>query len=279
MTKGRWFKVKQYSIGEVAKKLGVTSSFLKYYEQHGVLDPHVAPNGYRSYEGRHISAIQECIKLRNLGYSARQTQQLLNSPYADSLESFAEKREEIERQICFLQYAAEYMDMAREEHRFFVEEPCWTVDEHGDFYFLAQSRDGRFVDDEATRELSLLWNQWIPAVRVTACVDRRVSTFPKIVWGLAMPMAFAKAMKLSYGAPVEYVPAMRCLEVFDRRPIGDKLNEKGIDYVRDSMLAHVDSVLAQHGFTPVGPSYFFVRAKLREDGERCTYQKILTPVL
>ena len=92
-------------------------------------------------------------------------------------------------------------------------------------------------------------------------------------------MAFARAMNLTYGEPAMYVPPMRCLEVFDRRPIGDGLNDRGLEGVRTSMLARVNEVIEQHQFAPLGPSYFFVRAKLKENGERVTYQKVLTPVL
>lgn len=270
--------MQRYSIGEVAKKLGVTSSFLKYYEQHGVLDPHVAENGYRSYEGRHLSAIHECVKLRNLGYSAREMKELLNSPYSHMLDALENKQEELERQICFLKYAKKYIALAREEEHFYHRDPCWTVDEHGDFYFLVQSRDFRFVNDEKTFALSEQWNQWIPAVRITACVYRDNKNSAKILWGLSMPMAFAKAMKLTYSDPVLYVPVSRCLEVFDRRPIDDRLNERGIDGVRATMLACVNDVIEKHQFRPLGPSYFFVRAKLKEDGRRVTYQKVLTPI-
>ena len=271
--------MKRYSIGEVSKKLGVTSSFLKYYEQHGVLDPHVAQNGYRSYEGRHLSVVQECVKLRNLGYSAAEIRSMLNSPYEETLDALEAKQEALERQICYLKYAKKYISMAREEAHFFHEDPCWTVDEHGDFFFLAQIQDFNFIEDERFFALAGEWNQWLPAVRVAACVNRGHRDGPKIIWGLAMPMAFARAMNLTYGEPAMYVPPMRCLEVFDRRPIGDGLNDRGLEGVRTSMLARVNEVIEQHQFTPLGPSYFFVRAKLKENGERVTYQKVLTPVL
>ena len=132
--------MKRYSIGEVSKKLGVTSSFLKYYEQHGVLDPHVAQNGYRSYEGRHISVVQECVKLRNLGYSAAELRSMLNSPYEETLDALEAKQEALERQICYLKYAKKYISMAREEAHFFHEDPCWRLTSTGIFSFWHRFR-------------------------------------------------------------------------------------------------------------------------------------------
>ena len=257
----------------------LTSSFLKYYEHCGILDPHVAPNGYRFYEGRHISQVWECIKLRNLGYSANEVKDMINAPYSAMLEDLEHKRGELERQICYLKHTQAYMKKVCAEERYYHKEPCWTVDEHGDFYYLEQMYNGGFTEDERTDALTQMWNQWIPVVRVTACIQRGEMGEPRISWGLSMPATFAKAMDLAFEKPVIHVPAMRCLEVFERRIIDNRLNDRGPEGVFSAMFARTEQILRQYHFTLVGPSYFFVRAKLMEDGRRVTYQKVLTPIL
>ena len=59
--------IKQYRIGDYAHYMGVTSDFLKHYEQFHLISSEVMENGYRYYPFYQSSKLLECMKLRNYG--------------------------------------------------------------------------------------------------------------------------------------------------------------------------------------------------------------------
>ena len=63
---------RNYAIGDFAKKAGVSTHFLKFYEEKGILHPKVQSNGYRYYDIRDASLVLECRRMKNMGLSVRQ---------------------------------------------------------------------------------------------------------------------------------------------------------------------------------------------------------------
>lgn len=241
--------------------------------------PIVMPNGYRYYEGRQISTIQECIKYRNLGFSAKEIRAFLNSPYGESQGMLANQIREIDHRMTYLQYTKVFLERSLAEYPRYDTEHCWSIDDHGDFYFLNQNDMLAKTHERSFMKLVTQWNDWIPATRTAALIDRRDPPDRRPSWGLAMPGEFARAMGLAYESPIAYIPASRCLVVYDRRCIDDNTNAAGVVSVRQKMLAKTNEVAERYHLSVVGPSYFFVRAKVYEYDSRHTYQKILTPIL
>lgn len=64
--------LRRYSIGDFAKKAGVSTHFLKFYEEKGILHPKVQENGYRHYDIRDASVVLECRRMKNMGLSVRE---------------------------------------------------------------------------------------------------------------------------------------------------------------------------------------------------------------
>ena len=69
---------RNYSIGDFAKKAGVSTHFLKFYEEKGILHPKVKENGYRYYDIRDASLVLECHRMKNMGLSVRQIEKGIN---------------------------------------------------------------------------------------------------------------------------------------------------------------------------------------------------------
>ena len=59
----------RYGIGEVAKKLQVSTRALRFYDQKGLLKPTKAENGYRFYNEDQVQQLQVIIYLKELGFS------------------------------------------------------------------------------------------------------------------------------------------------------------------------------------------------------------------
>ena len=73
-----------YSIGKLSELAGVSPRTLRWYEQHGLLQPSRQANGYRSYGKAELERLQQILFYRELGFGLTVIQQLLNAPDYDS---------------------------------------------------------------------------------------------------------------------------------------------------------------------------------------------------
>lgn len=61
-----------YRIGDFAKYLGVTSDFLKHYEEAGLIDVVQRASGYRYYPFNQAARVIEYMRLRNYGVTVKE---------------------------------------------------------------------------------------------------------------------------------------------------------------------------------------------------------------
>jgi len=72
-----------FTIGEVARRVGVRSSTVRYYERRGILPPAVRrKNGYRSYNDKSIKLLLFTTRARSLGITLKEIKFLLNLIFA-----------------------------------------------------------------------------------------------------------------------------------------------------------------------------------------------------
>ncbi len=70
--------MKGYTRSEVARKVGINASTLRYYEQEGLLPaPPRTSGGYRVYTHTHIQVLQFILRARELGFSLETIRELL----------------------------------------------------------------------------------------------------------------------------------------------------------------------------------------------------------
>jgi len=73
-------KVKEakMNISDVAKKTGLTSKAIRFYEEKGVVTPPVrAENGYRSYNGHHLDELNLLRQARQVGFTLDECRELV----------------------------------------------------------------------------------------------------------------------------------------------------------------------------------------------------------
>lgn len=69
----------KYSIGDVAKKLNITTRAIRFYDQKDLVKPEfVGENGYRYYGDEQIQRLELINYLRGLNFSIKQIKQLFN---------------------------------------------------------------------------------------------------------------------------------------------------------------------------------------------------------
>ena len=66
-TKKKTTDCRQYRIGDFARYLGVTSEFLKHYQESGLIDVNQRASGYRYYGFDQSGRILQYMRLRNYG--------------------------------------------------------------------------------------------------------------------------------------------------------------------------------------------------------------------
>lgn len=100
----------EYTIGELAEKMGLTTHTLRYYDEEGLLR-HVkrAPNGRRIFTEKDVVMLNTIECLKKAGMSIHDIRQYIDwcDEGFDSVEKryelFAKKEEEVLRQIADLQ--------------------------------------------------------------------------------------------------------------------------------------------------------------------------------
>ena len=64
-------------IGELARRTGVSTRALRYYEQHGLLSPERLPSGYRVFSDEDVAAVRKIRILLEAGLSTAQILEVL----------------------------------------------------------------------------------------------------------------------------------------------------------------------------------------------------------
>lgn len=98
------------NISDVAKKTGLTSKAIRFYEQKGLVTPPLrGENGYRSYNQQHLNELTLLRQARQVGFNLEECGELVNlfnDPARHSADVKArtlQKVSEIERHISELQ--------------------------------------------------------------------------------------------------------------------------------------------------------------------------------
>ncbi len=98
------------NISEMAKKTGLTSKAIRFYEEKGlVTPPQRADNGYRSYSAKHLEEFRLLHQARQVGFTLDECRELIglfNDPNRHSADVKArtlQKVSDIEKQISQLE--------------------------------------------------------------------------------------------------------------------------------------------------------------------------------
>ena len=102
-----------FSVGEFAKKTGLTVRTLHYYEERGLLSPvRSQDNGRRFYGNAELKEVQKIVSLKQLGFSLSEIENLLRDPrvslpkvLAAQLEALETEKSEVEGAIKSLKTA------------------------------------------------------------------------------------------------------------------------------------------------------------------------------
>jgi DNA-binding transcriptional MerR regulator len=85
-----------YTIGQFAKKTGVTVRALRFYDEKKLLKPsYLSPSGRRYYNDRDLVVLQSIITFKFLGYSLDHIQEMLTSQSSNLQQSLLRQKQEM----------------------------------------------------------------------------------------------------------------------------------------------------------------------------------------
>jgi DNA-binding transcriptional MerR regulator len=249
---------KAYKIGDFAKKMGVSSHFLKYYEEAGILKPTVHENGYRFYSLYDSSVILECKRLKNLGFSVREMRTLMTeSSIQDVRQQLAEREkmlaEEIDRKELLLQTSKNLratLDLCEAQE--------WRIVTAPDMWFLPHTLGQNFLDEDALYPQLEQWMECMPMVCSAHLLTRAQEDWQG-QWGLCVEASDAERMGLKPQPPAYRLPRKRVFEQYLKSPAGtdtstySRLAESCIAHIRRLKLQPDETVFRQiFGYTGIG---------------------------
>lgn len=167
--------MKRYKIGEFAREMGVSQDMIKHYEKYGIIKPEVDElTNYRYFNIQQGEKIIESKKYRNLGFTIKESADLIFEKDFDGImQALVDKRNEMEVEIEHLQaYLTQINQLLKIAERFEHNNAAWEILHLDGFYFLKQTDNYEFSQDEAVKEKVREWLDLLPITNQAVLVDR-----------------------------------------------------------------------------------------------------------
>lgn len=269
-----------YRIGDFAKYLGVTPDFLKHYEALGIIHSIQGENGYRYYRFQESIRLFESLKLKNLGFTIRESETIFNEmSEPEVMKACTDNIEKIRREISFKQTLVESFDSFAAEMSYTESSVSdWGVSNTEEMLFLPHTKFRNFIDDPQIYAVLPQWMNCLPVVRSAALIppDRPdnyslPSSTVSGIWGFTVSSRLAKRLELPLNSSVVTIPACKALHCkfsariapSDDRPVNyytvwEKLDELGLKpagsiLAINNIGAHTEGKLSvnQHFIVPI----------------------------
>lgn len=212
-----------YRIGDYARFMGVSTDLLKHYEKLGLLHSDTADNGYRYYSFQQSAILLECMRLQKYGLSLREMHTALyDSSFGEVKTLLDDKIDSMERQIRFQQLVvnehrriSDWMEMMKDQETRIV------IKESEPLYFLPQSCQRNFIQDERITELLPAWVNAMPMVKSCRLIpDEAPGQLPS--WGLAVTQSDLEMLQLPTNDVVQRIEGGPFVHAHFRHHVAEK---------------------------------------------------------
>ena len=154
----------KYRIGEFAKRMGVSPHFLKYYEETGILKPDTQENHYRFYNLWDASVILECKRMKNMGFSVKESHKIVTDSTAADLEQMLQIHQQaLTNELKQKQLILEALQNMRADLRL-CQAGEWQIRTVPPVWFLPHTLEQQFVSDAGTYTQLDRWVEAMPVV-------------------------------------------------------------------------------------------------------------------
>lgn len=255
---------KHYRIGPFARYLCVTTSFLKHYEDEGLISVVQQDNGYRYYPFPEAAHILEYMRLHSYGVPLKEMRTAVTGPTETAFEN-------IDRHADELQKKADRLQAIVDEHRRFRKwfdrmkgEPFrWEVKAVDPIYFLPHSSGQDFLEEKGIYEVFQGWCDNMPLTKSAMYVRKGAEPGSKneLYWGLAVAEETLHRGRIPVNDAVMLLPESHAFvyHFYDledpthltelaesRHPAFDKMRELGFHAKGDALIV-IDMALERDG--------------------------------
>lgn len=160
--------MKRYTVGQMAKSMGVSAQTLRHYEEMGLVESQRnEQNQYREFSMRDNKILMQTGLYRSMGFSLKEIRSLLKEYQVNEVQAAFNRRiDEVDEQIEALvqlkdelkEYAA-YIQMAIERSG-----ECWIEDTDKVFYGVLKKGSGLAIEGESIEEL-IRFQKMAPHIR------------------------------------------------------------------------------------------------------------------
>lgn len=163
----------RYSIGDVSRVLGMTTSALHFYEKEGIIDTPKVESGWRYYQEADVNRLISAKKYRAMGVPVREIARQFSADGMTGRQVLARMKEKRdEAALAARQYAALARDI--EELITHAEEGLLCTDAVDircteEMFYFRSSSGGRIPLDKGEQALTKRWLEAVPAVGLAIC--------------------------------------------------------------------------------------------------------------
>lgn len=231
--------MKRYKIGEFAREMGVSQDMIKHYEKYGIIKPEVDElTNYRYFNIQQGEKIIESKKYRNLGFTIKESADLIFEKDFDGIkQALVDKRNDMEMEIEHLQaYLTQINQLLKIAERFENSAANWEINHLDGFYFLKQTDNYEFSQDESVKEKVREWLDLLPITNQAVLVPS--SSFYQEPfnhqWGFSVSCHKAKEINLDV-ACAKHLPAGKYLVFASGSLQNEPMSKERFHEVRDMM--------------------------------------------
>ncbi len=163
----------KYSIGKVAKALGVSTQCVRHYESIGIIDAERnEQNKYRTYSQKDAKTLFQTCLYRSMGFSLKDIKWMLNECDVDEAsELFEQKIDDVDQQIESLMALRHELVEYRKGFKHIAEKLNHFEIVEGNFssYLILKNKSGHDIPAEED-DLLIQYEQYAPYVRAATCV-------------------------------------------------------------------------------------------------------------
>lgn len=267
---------KHYRIGNFAKRLCVTTSFLKHYEDEGLIQASQQDNGYRYYGFTESAHILEYMRLHSYGVPLKEMRDAVTGTPEDAVAAIDAHAESIRETVRKLEavlaeherFRAWYDGMEGEASR-------WEVKKIKPIYFLPHTSGQDFLDDDRIYEILGAWCAAMPLTKSALYAKNLLEkgNVDETFWGLAVCEENLRRAGIPVNGAVKTIPACQAFiyHFFDLEhptTIWDVANgdHPAFDKMREL------------GFKAAGDALFVVEMKLEKDGVKRGFGRVVIPI-
>lgn len=180
---------KQYRIGHFARHLGVSQSFLKHYEDAGLLEATQRENGYRFYEFPQAARLLEYMRLHSYGVPIKQMKDAVSVTADEAFDNIDHHADELRKTAeRLLAIVDEHDRIHTWREAMQGKHTRWEVKPIEPIYFLPHTNGQDFLEDHRIYEILHDWCEEMPVTKSALLVKHHSDNEPAntMYWGLCV---------------------------------------------------------------------------------------------